>query len=269
MARNHGARSIPGRGRASQRTGTIEFFTRPEANIVLRVLGFLIRYRAEITLISIIVTCAIALRPHLGPDGTLWLIIAIAGVVLIVPVSRRFTIRRGWCVITRHRLRTAFVQTRTMTHDGRMPFLLWSRPSPVGERLRVWLPAGLCVNDLSSVTAELATACWAREARVRVSRAQAALVIVDIIRRDPLSQSRTITPEVIDGLDTDTAGFTDDNVVSLPDRTTLRKPAESTASAATATVQRAPRKAGPAPGPNEHEPPPVAGFGGMDVSDYI
>ena len=73
-----------------------------------------------------------------------------------------------------------------MTYDGKLPYLLWSRPSPIGERIRVWLPAGLSVKDLERSTDALAAACWARSARFTPVRGQAALVVLDIIRRDPL-----------------------------------------------------------------------------------
>ncbi|MFC4942355.1 hypothetical protein [Pseudonocardia sp. GCM10023141] len=259
-------------GRSSRRTGTVEFFTRPESNPVLRVLGFLIRMRAELTLIAVIITAIVMLRPHVGPDATLWIIGGTTAVIVIVPASRRFTQRRLWCVTTRHRIRAAFAQTRTMTHNGRMPFLLWSRPSPVGERVRVWLPAGMSVKDIENVTAELATACWARDVRVHPNRAQAALVIIEIVRRDPLSTSALITPSVIHGLALDPDDFIDDGtVVPLPSRNTVAHPAQAAAPAPTASrsMRKNAGSTAPSTASTNPEPPAVAGLGGVDVSDYI
>jgi hypothetical protein len=111
-----------------------------------------------------------------------------------------------------------------MTHDGRMPYLWWSRPSPVGERVRVWLPVGLSVKNLERVTAELATACWAREVRITSSRSQAAYVVVEVVRRDPLGSNLVLTPAVIDDLEPEDISdddASDGTVVPLPDRASL------------------------------------------------
>ena len=67
-------------------------------------------------------------------------------------------------------------QTFTMARaNGRLPFLLWARPSPVGEHVLVWLPAGMAVKDLERVTGELAAACWATDARILPSKRRAFL----------------------------------------------------------------------------------------------
>lgn len=295
-------------GRSSRRTGTVEFFTRPESNPVLRVLGFIVRMRAELTLIVVLLGTYISLGhlatswgtplpvnpvtgqpagidPAWDSDATLLIIGGAIAVILIIPASRRYTHRRMWSITTRHRIRAAFSQTRTMTHNGRMPFLLWSRPSPVGERVRVWLPAGMSVKDIQNVTAELATACWARDVRVHPNRAQAALVIIEIVRRDPLATSAVINPSVLDDIDTDLGDFADDgNVVPLPNRNTLPTESPVTASPGprmrrntTKNTAATNGATGPAPTASNGstataetpEPPSVAGFGGVDVSDYI
>src|SRR6185503_15539818 len=110
---------------------------------------------------------------------------------LVVPPYGRYLLRRWQCVCTRHRVRAALLKSRygsSMTYDGKLPYLLWSRPSPIGERIRVWLPAGLSVKDLERSTDVLAAACWADSARITPARGQAALVVLDIIRRDPLAR---------------------------------------------------------------------------------
>jgi hypothetical protein len=198
-------------------------------------------------------------------------------------------------------MRACFVQTRTVTHHGRLPLLVWSRPSPVGEKVRVWLPAGLSVKDLERVTAETAAACWAADVRITPTRQQAALVIVDVIRRDPLTGG-ALTPQVVDDLtpaDTfdGTDGPDDDQistgtggtVVPLPSRTTLPTP-EPRDLPDTGTVgqntagqngSRTRTRKNPAPAGAESTAasssagtagtgePPVTGFGGLDVSDYV
>ncbi|GAA3043343.1 hypothetical protein GCM10010464_04350 [Pseudonocardia yunnanensis] len=312
--RTHGrTRGRLGFGRRSGRTtpgmGAVEFFTRPEQNVVLQVLGFIVRIRAELLVATIIVVVFVQLRDLFTPDdpasaggvdttdptsvtdgsgsldGGSWAVItmvALALLTLAIPVSRRYLVRRGWCVTTRHRMRSCFAQTRTMTHHGRMPFLWWSRPSPVGERVRVWLPAGLSVKDLERVTAELATACWAREVRVTGSRSQAASVVVEVVRRDPLASSTVLTPAVINDLDTDKVDGDDNEgvITPLPDRASLRPvPPADPHSAPAAGGPRSTRKT-PATvpartngastsGTPDDSDDPVTGFGGVDVSDYV
>ena len=310
MARGSRASRSRGRGsartRTSARTGVVELFTYPQRHIVWRILGLVVRLRAELTVLAAVLAARFWLWPRLvesiGHTAALLLTTALILGVLVVPASRRFLNRRWWSVTTRHRMRACYAQTRTMTHHGRLPLLVWSRPSPVGERVRVWLPAGLSVKDLERVTAETAAACWATDVRITPSRSQAALVVVDVIRRDPLTGG-TLTPRVVDDLDpdipypgspdeddaTDTGvndadgdGGSGGTVVPLPPRTTL-PPAPAAEPAATGTDGTGTSSSGstgsstrtrknPAPagttGTDTGEPP-VTGFGGVDVSDYV
>jgi hypothetical protein len=52
---------------------------------------------------------------------------------------------------------------------------------------------GLSATDLEDRTEHLAAACWARDARVHRVRSLAALVRIDVIRRDPLTRPEPIT----------------------------------------------------------------------------
>jgi hypothetical protein len=212
------------------------------------------------------------------PHIALLIMLGVLAVLLAIPASRRLLIRRMWCVITRHRMRACFVQSRTMTLDGRMPFLLWSRPSPVGERVRVWLPAGLSVKDIEDDGERLAAACWAHEVRVTPTRHQAALVVVDVIRRDPLTARTVLTPAVLDDIDGDHTAPRNGSTAPLPNRDTLQPNAPTDFP----TVQAARNRNGnggktpatPSAGSQNNgsasdSEPSVTGFGGVDVSDYV
>lgn len=247
------SRGGPTRSRTSYRTGTIEIFTRPHQNPYLRVVGWIVRFRAELTLLFIVGTPIVVqwwrTRPVsrepgtvvpppaepvtvLGPDEIAIGWIVVLAVVMALPATRRYVCRRFWAVTDRHRMRACFVQTRTMTHDGKQPLLLWSRPSPIGERVRVWLPAGMSVKDIEQVTDRMAASCWARTARVTPSRSQAALVVVDIVRRDPLVIDE-FTPAGVDDLDPDDYVDPDHEgtVVALPSRDALASRKATTTSA--------------------------------------
>jgi hypothetical protein len=289
-------------------TPAVEFFARPEQHLFWRVLGFIVRARAELFLAATLVVVFVQVQtwvtptpddtgtspalvdespPLLEPAHIALLIMAGTLVVFpVIPASRRFLIRRVWCVISRHRMRACFVQSRTMTLDGRMPFLLWSRPSTVGERVRVWLPAGLSVKDIEDDGERLAAACWAHEVRVTPTRHQAALVVVDVIRRDPLAARTVLTPTVlndIDGDDTDRDHAPSRNgrasrngTAPLPDRATLKPNAPSefpTVQATRNNNSAKPQATTPAGdttnGAAKDSEPTVTGFGGVDVSDYV
>jgi hypothetical protein len=67
------------------------------------------------------------------------------------------------------------------------PLILLARPTPAGERVWVWLRPGLDLAELEANVAKLAVACWAADVRVTcTSERQAALVRIDVTRRDPL-----------------------------------------------------------------------------------
>jgi hypothetical protein len=84
------------------------------------------------------------------------------------------------------------VQIRTMNYDGYLPWTVWVSPTEVGEKVRLFMRPGLSVRDLEDRIEAIAAACWAREARVSRSRKNAARVVVEIIRRDPLTADRVV-----------------------------------------------------------------------------
>ena len=154
-------------------------------------LGIAWRWRTELALLAVTVAGYVRLAAAIT---ALWAGIALAVFItaaLLVPHSRRFLKRRAWCLITRHRLQRVCYETRMHTRAGRLPLIMWIRPTKVGERAFVACRAGVCIEDFEAYTAEIASACYAREARVIRNRKWSQLVTVDVVRHDPL------TPEVI------------------------------------------------------------------------
>ena len=113
-------------------------------------------------------------------------------VIVAVPHSRRFVIRRAWCVLSRHRMQRVFFETRMHTRSGRLSLVLRIHPTEVGERALIWCRAGICFEDFEEHTGEIAAACYAREARVERSRRWAQIVVVNIVRRDTLAAHNVI-----------------------------------------------------------------------------
>ena len=125
-----------------------------------------------------------------------WAGIVLGGLVVLVlavPHSRRFITRRCWCVLARHRLQRLCFEARLHTRSGRLPLILWIRPTKVGERAWILCRAGICAEDFEAHIGELRAACYARDARVIRNRRWSHLVTIDIIRRDTLAASTTIT----------------------------------------------------------------------------
>jgi hypothetical protein len=131
---------------------------------------------------------------------TLWITAAWAGltlggllvIALGVPHSRRFITRRFWCVLGRHRLQRLCYEARLHTRSGRLPLILWTRPTKVGERSHLLCRAGICAEDFEAHIGELRAACYARDARITRNPRWSQLVTIDIIRRDPLTAAAII-----------------------------------------------------------------------------
>ncbi|MDG4790240.1 hypothetical protein O7626_30690 [Micromonospora sp. WMMD1102] len=116
----------------------------------------------------------------------------LVGVPAAVGPVRRRLVAWSWCLIVRHRLRMCFAAFVATNRNGVLPLVLLARPTPAGERVWIWLRPGLSLKDLEAEgqVHRLAVACWANEVRVmRASRRYAALIRVDITRREPLTDT--------------------------------------------------------------------------------
>jgi hypothetical protein len=97
-----------------------------------------------------------------------------------------------WCLITRHRIRTCFSEFIITNRTGSLPLILWAAPTPVGERIWIWLRPGLCLDDLLNRLDKIAVACWATAATAEAaSSGNAAYIRLDIKRRDALTGTIT------------------------------------------------------------------------------
>ena len=101
-------------------------------------------------------------------------------------------------MLTRHRIQRLCWEARLHTRSGRLPLILWTRPTKVGVRLHLLCRAGICAEDFEAHASEIAAACYARQVRIEGDRRWAQLVQVDIVRRDTLAPHLVITPGVRD-----------------------------------------------------------------------
>jgi hypothetical protein len=115
-----------------------------------------------------------------------------AVVTVVLPPIRRQVTRRVCCVLSRHRIHRVCFETRMHTRSGRLPLVLRIFPTQAGERAIIWCRAGICAEDFELNAAEIAAACYARQARIEGHRRWAQIVILDIVRRDTLAPGYVI-----------------------------------------------------------------------------
>jgi hypothetical protein len=139
------------------------------------------RWRYELGAVAVLVAAVLLAAPRVGPLRTALLLAWPVAAVLAFPAVRRFAVRRLWCVLTPHRVRTGCAHAWIHSRTGKIPAVLWTAAVPAGERVTLWLRPGTTAEDLEAARDLLATACWARRVEVQrhPRRAQlAALVVV-------------------------------------------------------------------------------------------
>jgi hypothetical protein len=197
------------------------------------------------------------------------LIYRLAAVVFIIGVPAAIRpVRTGihqvtWCLVTRHRIRTCFSEFIITNRTGSLPLILWARPTPVGERVWIWLRPGLALDDLLGRLDKIAVACWASTALAETaSRSNAAFVRLDIKRREVLTG--TITSPLLDLIRSDTPAAERDTM-EIPTALDLPEVPASEVIAAPTPLKRPDHLRMPAPA----SPPAPAAGNGSDISDWL
>ncbi|HZX07942.1 hypothetical protein [Kribbella sp.] len=177
--------------------GAVETISRRQRAPLVLVLLCLWRWRWELACVAMFVDVyrhlVMADGLNLGPVPALLVMISPTPVVLVVRPLRRFIRDRISCVVTWHRVRTCLAEIRTLNWSGRMPFIVGCFSTRTGEVVWLWMRPGLSVDDLAMKTEALASACWARRAVVDRTRRNAALVRIEIVRREPVAEVRLVS----------------------------------------------------------------------------
>ena len=161
--------------------------------------GVIWRFRTELTGLLAGTTGLWELARAVTLGGAMIILTALAVAVMAVPPTRRFAVRRAWCVLSRHRIQRVCFETRMHTRSGRLPLVLRITPTEVGERALIWCRAGICAADFEAHAPEIAAACYARQVRIEGHKRWAQLVQLDVVRRDTLAPHLVITPTLGDG----------------------------------------------------------------------
>ena len=155
--------------------------------------GLAWRWRYELITLLLLSAALLRLRLVLGgwlPAGITTTVVVLA--VIAIPGTRRVVARRFWCVLIRHRIHRLCWEARLHTRSGRLPLVVWTRPTKVGERAWVLVRAGICAEDFEDRTGQLRAACYARDARITRNPRWSQLIRIDIIRRDTLAATQQI-----------------------------------------------------------------------------
>ena len=86
-------------------------------------------------------------------------------------------------MITPHRVRSAFARAGIYSARRRLPAVLCCSPRSFGELVTLWLPAGLCADDLQDAGRTIAAACFATSVRVVPHPKYAHIVTLEVVRR--------------------------------------------------------------------------------------
>src|SRR6266496_6255757 len=206
----------------------------------------------------------VELADHTNLYWRLAVVFVIIGIPAAVKPVRDRINQATWCLITRHRIRTCFSEFIITNRTGSLPLILWARPTPVGERVWVWLRPGLALADLQTRLGEIAVACWATAALAETaSRSNAAFVRMDIKRRDVLTG--TITSPLLDMIKSGTPA-TERDTAEIPTALDLPQvPAAEVIPVRPTPLKRPDHPRTPAPA----SPPAPAASDGSDTTDWI
>ncbi|MGY0004125.1 hypothetical protein [Micromonospora sp. I033] len=228
---------------------------------VLRLLWW---WSTEISAVTIGGYCWTQLANHTSTLVMLLVVALVVGVPAAIPASRRRIVAWTWCLVVRHRLRVCFAQFIIANQSGSLPLILWARPTPVGERVWVYLRPGLSAKDLESRLDKIAVACHASTVLIeRASERTAAYLRFDIKRREVLTAN--VGSPLVDVIDP-TTPTVEQAPVTVP--TALDLP-DVEAPVITLPTQGKPAAKKPATTANGSKPAASSSTAEDDVSDWI
>jgi hypothetical protein len=116
--------------------------------------------------------------------GWMWFLALLAIVIVTLtvwPTLRHLLVAQIRCIITEHRIRTGCAQAWIQSRYGRLPIILLTIPHGYGERVYIWCPAGISLEDFEEARDILRSACWASQINVAASGRYSQIVVLDVI----------------------------------------------------------------------------------------
>jgi hypothetical protein len=192
--------------------------------VAVAIARWMIRMRIELSVLTGLVLTTWWLSSHVG--GWRYAVLLLVWVLLVLigwPAGRNWLVAHAWCMFSRHRVRTALGQAGVASTDGRIPYMLRVRPTPVGTRVTVWMRAGTAVEQLgdddSVKVGIVRAACWAREVRIERNPRWSHVVTLHLVRHDSLAPSVSVASTLPDLLRA-AVGVEQPGVVRVPTQST-------------------------------------------------
>jgi hypothetical protein len=160
---------------------------------------------------------------------------------------------------------------RTLNYSGNLPFIIGCFSTKTGEAVWLWMRPGLSAEDLDNKAETIASACWARKAQVGRTDRNAALIRVDIDRRDPLAKTHITSPLLDDTSGMPEAAVADDALLAFltPENAPNEPSSEQPAKPATAAEGRTKTSKTKTTAAVHDSQTVILGANGEDVSDYV
>lgn len=236
--------------------------------LVWPVVRIIVHWWVEIAAVGLLLVGMSSLYHVIAGPLVVGILLAVIAGLMLPPAVRHRTVAWCWCVVSRHRLRMSFAAYIRGNREGTLPFILHATPTPVGERVVVWLRPGLSLDELRNRTDQLAVSCWAKNVTVEsASSKYAALLEFQIKRRDTLNavvDSPLVEVSGAPGRDkpaTDPITALDLDDVTEDDVTVPEQPKPAKKQPANTAVYR--------PTPKTTDASVVLSASGEDVTDYI
>jgi hypothetical protein len=170
--------------------------------VLAAVARWAIRWRFELALLAGAAVVAGVLSSEVGWHLAVLLLVWLVVAALAHPRVRGVLIAHTWCMVSRHRVRTALGQAGVSSREGRLPYVIRVRRTPVGTRVTVWMRAGTAMeqfgDDASLRIGVVRAACWAREVRLERHPRWSHLVTLHLVRHDSLAPSVSVRSELVD-----------------------------------------------------------------------
>lgn len=155
------------------------------------------RWWIEIAIVAAVIYFYLELTEQIPGWAAVCVLVAPVTLALCLPGIGPFVRGWAWCLVTRHRVRSFMTENGIRNRSGKLPWILATYPTPVGERVWLLLIAGMSIDDIKDRTSALAATCWASDARVDRTRRFAGVLRIDIIRRDPLASKKSLPSTLV------------------------------------------------------------------------
>lgn len=149
-------------------------------------------WRRELSTVAVLLVLWSALAHVLPAWAAFAVSLGVEALVVAVPAVRDGL--WGWlrCSVTRRQLLAGLAETRSANVSGKLPRVASIRTTAVGERVLLVARPGHSAELLDVKVEELRAAAHCRELRVTRDENRSHRITVDIVRRDPLANSRDV-----------------------------------------------------------------------------